>query len=77
MSHLKDAKKLNTLKAQKQFFEALWRRLNQEDTDGLGLAMMPVWLSDVGGSPSSGSGFGSGSGYGGGSSGGGGFSGGW
>ncbi|WP_056964606.1 TPM domain-containing protein [Lacticaseibacillus manihotivorans] len=74
---LKDAKKLNTLKAQKQFFEALWRRLNQEDTDGLGLAMMPVWLSDVGGSPSSGSGFGSGSGYGGGSSGGGGFSGGW
>ncbi|WP_191988957.1 TPM domain-containing protein [Lacticaseibacillus porcinae] len=72
-----DAKKLHTLKAQKQFFEALWRRLNQEDTDGLGLAMMPVWISDVGGSASSGSGFGSGSGYGGGSSGGGGFSGGW
>lgn len=74
---LKDGKKLNTLKAQKQFFEALWRRLNQEDTDGLGLAMMPMWISDVGGSASSGSGFGSGSGYGGGSSGGGGFSGGW
>lgn len=73
----KDAKKLNTIKAQKQFFEALWRRLNQVETDGLGLAAMPLWLTDVGGSPSSGSGFGSGSGYGGGSSGGGGFSGGW